>query len=329
MRGNVAILLSLCVFAAAAPAVAHPPYGLVSDKAGNVYFSDLETVWRISTDGRLSVFRPRVPETHVHALAVAPDGAITGYQNNYDPATKRFFSGLWHRTTNGIERAIVPMVEKPPLGMGVWQDNAGNHYTSQWLSRTDRRMVLLRRRANGRAEVLFDESGGAARRPQASVQSVGGMAFNTDGSLFFANGGVLRRLAPDGTVTKMYDGGARSNLRGVAAAPGARLLVADMGAKTVLAFGHDRTVSTLYRETAAWSPTAVALVGARLLVLEANSDPYEYEDRVRVIEVNDGRGRVIASPAHSQVSDAAAPPSESKVSDRHTGFSCSLASSHY
>jgi len=233
---------------------------------------------------------------------------------------KRFFSGLWRRTASGVERAIVPLAERPPRGMGVWQDTAGNRYTSQWLSTADRRMVLLRRQANGRVEVLFDESGGAARPPQSSVESVGGMAFGNDGALFFANGGVLRRLAPDGTVTKMYDGGAGSSVRGLAPAADGRVLAADMGAKTVLAFGPDGTLSTLYRETAAWTPTAVALVGGRLLVLEANADPYEREDRVRVIEVNDGRGKVIASPAHPQIADAAEPLFESKVGGRSTAI---------
>jgi len=202
----------------------------------------------------------------------------------------------------------------------VWQDTAGNRYTSQWLSTADRRMVLRRRQANGRVEVLFDESGGAARPPQSSVESVGGMAFGTDGSLFFANGGILRRRAPNGTVTKMYDGGAGSSLRGLTAAKDGRVLAADMAAKTVLAFGPDGTSSALYRETAAWTPTAVALAGGRLLVLEANADPYERENRVRVIEVNDGRGRVIASPAQPQVADAAAPPSEGQVGGRSTAI---------
>src|SRR3712207_5467438 len=83
-----AILLLFCGLAAA-PAAAHPPYGLVADAAGNAYFSDLQTVWRLSPEGRLSVFRA-VPDTHVHAIALAPDGAIEGDQNHYDPETQRF-----------------------------------------------------------------------------------------------------------------------------------------------------------------------------------------------------------------------------------------------
>ena len=113
MRGY-SILLLLCVLAAAAPGAAHPPYGLVADRQGSVYFSDLETIWRLSGDGRLSVFRPPVPGTHVHSLALAPDGAVEGDQNRYDPSTERFYSGLWRRTGEGAEQAIAPMTERPP-----------------------------------------------------------------------------------------------------------------------------------------------------------------------------------------------------------------------
>jgi len=249
----------------------------------------------------------------VHALALAPDGAIEGDQNRYDPATERFFSGLWRRTPAGAERPLVSMTERPPPGSGVWQDSAGNRYTSQWYSSADRRMVLRRRRPDGRVDVLFDEAGGALRRPQSTVESVGGMAFGADGSLFFANGGVLRRLAPDGRVAEWYDGGEGSSLRGLAAAPGGNVLAADMGAKTVLAVAPGGTVSTLYRETAAWSPTAVALVRGRLLVLEANDDVYEREDRVRVIEVNEGNARVVASPSSPGVVQTTRTPSHAEV----------------
>jgi hypothetical protein len=186
----------------------------------------------------------------------------------------------------------------------VWQDRAGNRYTSQWISSVDRRVLLLRRRKDGRVDILFDESRGDPRRSQSSVESVGGMAFAADGSLFFTNGGVLRRLAPDGRVTKMYDGGAASSLRGLAAASDGRVLVADMGAKAVLAIGKDGRVSTSYRETTGWLPTAVALAGGRLLVLEANADPYQREERVRVIQVEDGRARVIAAPGHPPAAQA-------------------------
>lgn len=306
LRRFLTILLLGCGFLAA-PGQAHPPYGLVADPAGNVYFSDLKTVWRLSRDGRLSVFRPAVPDTHVHELAMAPDGGIYGDQNHYDPRQERFYTGLWHRTLAGAERAIVPMTDRAPRGAGVWQDKDGNRYVTQWRGRGDRRTVLLRRRPNGQVDVLFDAGRGAPRPESHSVESMGGMAFGPDGSLFFADGGVLRRLAPDGAVTSLYDQPEHSSLRGIAVAPDGRVLAADMSAKLVLAVATDGTTSILYQETEGWLPTAVALDGDRLLVLEANAIHEEPVDRVRVIEVKDGRGQVIASPAHPQAAAPASP----------------------
>ncbi len=298
-----AAFLILCGFAAAA--IAHPPYGLVVDRRGDIYFSDLETVWRLSADGRLSVFRPAVPNRHVHELALAPSGAILGDQNSYDPATQRFTTGLWSRTPAGVERAIVPMTETPPPAAGVVQDRAGNRYVTQWISNDDRRTRLLRRRPGGKVDLLFDETKGTARPASAPVGSVGGMTFSADGSLYFAAGSVLRRRAPDGAVTTIYKGAAGSSLRGLAATSHG-VLAADMGARTVLAIAADGTAATLYRESGPWLPTAAARANGRLLVLEANADPYDYDNRVRLIEVTKAGARVLASP--SDAPESASPP---------------------
>jgi hypothetical protein len=52
------------------------------------------------------------------------------------------------------------------------------------------------------------------------------------------------------------------------------------------------------------------MAGGRLLVLEANAEPREYVDRVRVIEVTGGRGRVVARPAFPITSPVPTPVPE-------------------
>lgn len=289
----------LAIYSFATAALAHPPYGLVVDRHGDIYFSDLETVWRLSADGQLSVFRPAVPDTHVHERALAPSGSIEGDQNRYDPATQRYYTGLWSRTPAGVERAIVPMTERPPVGAGVVQDSAGNRFVTRWISNDDRRTQLLRRRPGGEVDLLFDETKGAGPAKSVSIAGVGGMAFAIDGSLYFAAGNELRRLASEGTVNKTYKGAADGSLRGLAATTDG-VLAADMGAKAVLAITADGTATILYRETRAWLPTAVGRADGRLLVLEANADAYDYDNRVRLIEVADGRANIIASPSDAR-----------------------------
>ncbi len=51
-------------------ASAHPASGIVLDRAGNIYFSDLETIWKIDTNRRLSIFRAGVRGRHVHELSI-------------------------------------------------------------------------------------------------------------------------------------------------------------------------------------------------------------------------------------------------------------------
>lgn len=56
----VVLLLGACF-----PLVAHPPVGIVMDRSGVVYYSDLERVWKIEPDGRKTV---AVPDAHTHEL---------------------------------------------------------------------------------------------------------------------------------------------------------------------------------------------------------------------------------------------------------------------
>lgn len=295
LRAVRALLAAAFLFAGAI-AAAHPPYGLVADARGNIYFSDLETVWKLEPGGRLSVFRPRVEGRHVHELALAPDGAIEGDQNSYDPATERFTSGLWRRAPGGEEREVVAMTDSPPRGTGVWQDQAGDRYTSQWVSNDDRRLVLLRRRRDGRVDVLFEDPGAAAALRQPAVGSVGGMAFGADGSVAFADGRVIRRWRPDERVERLFEGPEGASLRGLASAADGRLLAADMGRRLVLAIDSGGEAETLYRAPPEWLPTAAAEIGGRLLVLEANADPYERSNRVRLVEAHGSDARLLAAP---------------------------------
>lgn len=79
------------IFPANTPA--HPASGIVVDRAGNIYFSDLETIWRLDTQGKLSVFRQCESGRHVHELAIDEQDNVYGADVSYKPATE----GWMHR----------------------------------------------------------------------------------------------------------------------------------------------------------------------------------------------------------------------------------------
>src|SRR5688572_30589452 len=77
----LSFILSLTVFQGIAQA--HPASGIVVDSKKQIYFSDLETIWRVDTSGNLTVFRAGVRGRHVHELAIDKEDNIYGADISY------------------------------------------------------------------------------------------------------------------------------------------------------------------------------------------------------------------------------------------------------
>ncbi|MBA2704318.1 MAG: hypothetical protein H0U60_10745 [Blastocatellia bacterium] len=91
---------------------AHPATGIVLDRTGNVYFSDLETVWKIDNQGRLSVFRAGVSGRHVHELTIDAQDNIYGADISY--VSEKWLSDVWKMTPAGtISYLLAPTTEPP------------------------------------------------------------------------------------------------------------------------------------------------------------------------------------------------------------------------
>src|SRR5687768_14345997 len=74
---------------------AHPSTGIVVDRAGNVYFSDLEAIWKSGTDGKLTVFRAAQRGRHVHEVEIDAEDKIYGGDVSDSPATEERPSAIW------------------------------------------------------------------------------------------------------------------------------------------------------------------------------------------------------------------------------------------
>jgi hypothetical protein len=97
LRAIVTTLISIIAVCALATdrAWAHPAWGIVVDHNNQIYFSDLETIWKIDAQGKLTVFRPGVSGRHTHELALDESGNLYGDELTYEPATQRYISALW------------------------------------------------------------------------------------------------------------------------------------------------------------------------------------------------------------------------------------------
>jgi len=286
MRLKIFLLLVLLGLSAFFPAAAgaHPATGIVVDTQGRIYFSDLETIWRLDAEGRLTVFRAGGRGRHVHELSIDGEGRIYGAEETYEPRTKRWISSVWRMTPDGRETYIVEQTHEPPRGASVWRDHAGNTYFVEQNNHTKRETLLLRRSPDGRVETLAGGAYGHAdgRGAEAKFGSVGGLTIGADGSLYLTDNGSLRRVATDGTVRTLATGlDAKSlddvtvskrthgSLMGVAVDKAGNAYVADHGNRRVLRVTPEGKVERILSAEPPWSPTGVATDGdGGILVLE-------------------------------------------------------------
>src|SRR5215813_2788367 len=199
------ICLSLATVAAFGPSrvEGHPATGIVVDHKGNVYFSDLETIWRLDTQGQLNIFRPGVSGRHVHELSIDIDDNIYGADSSYE--AQKWITAIWKMTPGGKFNYLLEPTSNPPRGMSIWRDQAGNMYLVEQDNRKKTETLLLRRTPDnivttlaGSAYGHVDGKGAAAR-----FGSVGGLAFGPKGELYLTDGASVRKVSLDGTVTTL------------------------------------------------------------------------------------------------------------------------------
>ena len=299
-------ILVLCLLLAAQVS-AHPAWGIAIDRNNQIYFSDIETIWKIDNRGQLTVFRPGVSGRHTHEINLDSNDNLYGVDNSYDAASQRSISALWKMTPSGAFSYMLAPTSDPPKAMTHWQDRAGNRYYAGQSGNTEGQIFVLKRTPEGHVTTLAgDRRAGDAYR-QAVLYSLGGWAVGMDGTLYFTDNSNIRKVTADGRMTTLARNLAVET-RAQSAMPDSRLtrlfgiavdaqgdvFVADYGNRRVLKVTSDGRLSTVVRAEAPWSPTGIALKDGNLYILEFGfTPPSRYAPRVRKLAA-DGKLTVIA-----------------------------------
>ena len=69
------LVTTIIIFSIISTAKAHPGIGIVRDSRGNIFYTDLKQVWKISTDGSKTI---AVPHVHSHELFIDPSDNVYG-----------------------------------------------------------------------------------------------------------------------------------------------------------------------------------------------------------------------------------------------------------
>jgi sugar lactone lactonase YvrE len=302
---TITAIMTSCVFLAGSVS-AHPAWGIAVDRNNQIYFSDLEAVWKIDAQGKLGVFRAGVSGRHTHDLNVDEDGNLYGADNSYEPSTQRFFSAVWKMTPAGGFSYLLAPTDDPPEGTSIWKDRDGNMYHAT--NYPERELLVLKRTPNGNVTVLVGSSNALRAYRQGAPYSVGGMAFGTDGALYLTDGANLRKVTADGRMTMLarnialenpsespMSGSPATRLFGIVVDAQGNVFAADNGNRRVLKVTSSGTISTVARAERPWSPTGVALKDGNLYILEFGfTPPSTYTPRVRKLSP-DGRITTLAA----------------------------------
>ena len=299
---TVTTALAVCIFLAS-EAQGHPAWGIAVDHQGQVYFSDLKTIWKIDAQGKLSVFRAG---GHTHELNIDEAGNVYGEHD---------FSAIWKMTPAGDFSYIQAPTGNPPRGVSIWRDREGNMYSVEQDNHLKRETLLLRRTPSGNVSVLAGSSYGHAdgKGSRAKFSNIVGMAFGPDGSLYLTDSSSVRKVTMDGTVTTLArnvmvenasgNPAGGSSLFGIAVDAQGNAFVADYGNRRILKIAPDGQMTTLIRAEESWFPTGVAERGGELYILEESHTPAYKPIGTRVRKLSpDGRVTVLATVGENRTS---------------------------
>jgi sugar lactone lactonase YvrE len=286
MRHGVERKLSLVVFLLllALPlrrAGAHPGVGIVRDRQGNVFYTDLMHVWRITAAGQKSIV---VRDVHTHELAVDSVGNVYGEDNRYlgsGEGDDRYRHRIWRRSPDGRVTDIEPWRAGFWRQYGFVRDRAGTMY---WIECPARRCSIHARAATDSATIVV-------ATPGRFTNSVNWMAASATeaGVLYVVDGRALRRLDSSGRVTTVAEN-IGTQLMGLWPNADGDVYVAVYDARSVVRVRPaDGRVTTVARSPRPWAPSGVLVApDGHLWVLEYSTTN---ATRVRRIAPN-GRARV-------------------------------------
>lgn len=273
----------------ASPLVAHPGTGIVRDSRGNVYYTDLARVWKISPSGERTV---AVQNVHTHELCLDSLDNLYGEHLWYEgERTDRWRHRVWRLSPDGSLTDIIPARE------GFRDDHDKFHFdwdrrgSMYWFDRNDR-SSLRRRDSDGRVVTLVDD-----------IREAGRMTVTAEGLIYYMEGGDLRSVDVRGNVSTLarnlrsrrlteYLTGDNHNIMGLWTDANKNVYLAVLGGRVVKRVDPGGRVSEAIRSEGPWGPTGGLIDPSGDLWLLESSDM----NAVRVRRIRSGQTATLYSP---------------------------------
>lgn len=252
-------------------AFAHPGIGIVLDSRGNVFYTDLDQVWRLAPNGTKTI---AVPNVHTHELAIDANDNLYGEHLWYEgDATKKWGHYVWRRSPDGRVAKVIPATEGFLAHYSFVRDRKGTMY---WIDRD--RSEVKKRSGTGPVTTIA----------RGRFRDIRWFNVTPDGVLYAIDRRDLIRVLPDGNIRKVAAELApprmvspRHVLFGIWFDRAGGVYVADYAHRKVLRVTADGRSAVFAESSFPWGPTGgVFAPNGDLWLLE-----YSVTNQVRVRRV--------------------------------------------
>jgi hypothetical protein len=248
------IILLLPTFSA----LAHPGIGIVEDSRGNIFYTDLSKVWKVTADGRKSV---AVANVHTHELFLDDNDNLFGEHLWYNGEHKNTWGHYaWKLTKNGQLTKVIPDSE------GFIQDDdysfVRDHFGRMYFAdRSDQKCQhIFRKNSDNTKSVLGDEC----------LTNVRWITATKEGVVYLVDEHDLKKVSTQGKVSKL--GPVTSDYAGAPSVDKRNnVYIADYSGKKVTRIAPDGTRKVVHETSFPWGPMALIVASnGDYLVLECS-----------------------------------------------------------
>ncbi len=282
------VVVLLVAFILSTSTRAHPGAGIAVDRLGEVYFLDTGSgLWKIDTRGGLT----HLSGTLFHWLALDENNRF---------ANAQLASGALGEILKVGANPTVLLSSDYPIAIG----RDGNLC---YPSGRPGKLRMMKMMPDGTTSEIATLPATVKKEP---LPYIGGLFTGPDGSLYYTEDTAIKRITPQGRIGTVATVPAPARapsvpatnqhpyLRGLAVDERGVMYVADTGDTRVLKITAGGEITTLVETQTPWAPTAVAVFGSDVYVLEFLHTTREVRrdwlPRVRKIAAN-GKSTIIAA----------------------------------
>ncbi|RFS16654.1 hypothetical protein [Emticicia sp. C21] len=130
--------------------LAHPGIGIVTNSKGEIFYTDLAKVWKVSADGKTKTIV--VPNVHTHELYMDKQDNLFGENLWYEgEAIDKWGHFVWKYNAKGQFTKVIPNTEGFLSNYSFTRDAQENMY---WIERGKKESILMKRTPDGKVAIV-------------------------------------------------------------------------------------------------------------------------------------------------------------------------------